>query len=123
MKNEVYGARALVYLKHDGDIRSLADKLGTGSVIPDFCIEAREDAPHDLVGSCEAFGLEAWLESSSEVPDFDFSFKMETEHSLEESFHDRMHDLSLWLARYIFSICEIETFVPSSNGERGTTYS
>jgi len=123
MKNEVYGARALVYLKYDGGIRSLADKLSTGLVIPDFCVETREEAPHDLVGSCEAFGLEAWLESSTEVTGFAFSFKMETEHSLEESFNDRMHDLSLWLARYIFSICEVETFAPDSNGNGGMTFS
>lgn len=123
MKNEVYGAKALVYLKHNGDIKTLADKLSAGLVIPSFDVEAREDDPHDLIGSCETFGLEAWLESSSQIKGFSYSFKMETEHSLEESFNNKMHDLSLWLARYIFSICEIETFVSDSDGAEGTIFS
>jgi len=123
MKNEVFGAKALVYLKHDGDIETLVDKLSVGLVIPNFSVESREEAPHDLIGSCEAFGMEAWLESSSQIEGFAYSFKMETEHSLEESFNDKMHDLSLWLARYIFSICEVETFVSGSDEDEGMTFS
>ena len=123
MKNEVYGAKALIYLKHDGDIKTLANKLSIGLVIPNFSVEAREEAPHDLIGSCEAFGMEAWLESSSQIEGFSYSFKMETEHSLEESFNDKMHDLSLWLARYIFSICEVETFVFGSDEREDMAFS
>ncbi|MDM3871233.1 hypothetical protein QSV34_07675 [Porticoccus sp. W117] len=123
MKNEIYGAKALVYLKYEGDIATLARKLGSGLLIPEFCIEERECPPHDLLATCEVFGLEAWLESSVEIDGFAYSFKVETEHSLEESFNDRMHDLSLWLARFIFSICEVETFVPNSDGCAGMNFS
>lgn len=113
MINEIFGAKALVYLKYDGDINSLADELSKGLVLPSFSLETKKDTPHDLFGSCEAFGFEGWLESSEEISGFGYTFKIETEHSLEESFNDKMHDLSLWLARYIFSICEIQTFVPA----------
>lgn len=123
MNGEVYGAKALVFLKHDGSIDALAKKLSLGLVIPDFWVEAREEAPYDLVGSCEAFGMEAWLESSSKFEGFSYSIKMETEHSLHESLNGKMHDLSLWLARYIFSICKVETFVAGSDERKNVIFS
>jgi len=123
MTNELYGAKALVYLKYSGDIKTLANKLSIGLVIPEFSVEKREEAPHDLVGSCEAFGLEAWLEASNKIDGFGYSFEMQTEHSLEENFNDRMHDLSLWLARYIFSICKIEVLVAGSDGQGDIIFS
>ena len=118
MENEIYGAKALVLLKYDGDISSLAAQLGAGLIIPDFDVETSEYPPHELIGSCELFGLEAWLESSSDVSGFPFQFSMNTEHCDEEIMGGRMHDLSLWLARYISEICKIETFVPTADGKK-----
>ena len=108
---EIYGAKACVYLKYADDIHSLAAKLSSGLQIPGFQIEAREEAPHDLLGMSEVLGWELWLEQTDKVPTFQYSLRMETELSTAEIFHGRMHDLSPWLARYISSICKLESLV------------
>lgn len=106
----VFGAKASVYLKFEQDIKSLATKLQEGLIIPSFEVITREAYPHDLVGSSELLGFEVWLESSN-LNGCQYHFKIETEHCLTEQVNDRMYDLSLWLARYIAEICDIETLV------------
>ncbi|WP_419905902.1 hypothetical protein [Kiloniella sp.] len=123
MINEIYGAKALVYLKYDGDIEALVEKLSKSLSIPDFWIDTREESPHELIGLCENFGFEGWLETSEKVEGFAYSFKMETEDSFDEIHTGKMHDLSLWFARFIFNVCKIETFVPGSVGEEGVLFS
>ena len=46
--------------------------------------------------------------------DFSFMLNIETEHSLNESFNDKMYNLSPWLARFIAEICDIESYVIDS---------
>lgn len=107
----VFGARAEVYLKYDGELTALADNLSANLVHVPFDIETRESPPYDVVGSCEALGFELWLEQVDRDEPRKYRLRFETEHCVEESFNDQMHDLSLWLARYISSICDVDTIV------------
>lgn len=116
-EQSIFGAKAEVYLKFRGGLRELADKLSKGLVHVQFEVEARESEPYDFIGSCEALGFEMWLESVGTKEPNLFLFRMETEHCLEESFNDQMHDLSLWLARFIASIVDVETIVKVAEGK------
>jgi len=104
----IFGVKAEVLLKFEGELNSLADKLSDGFVHVPFEVEPREVPPYDIVGSCEALGFEIWLEEIGVKDSWQYRFRMEIEHCIEESFNDQMHDLSLWLARYITSICGVE---------------
>jgi hypothetical protein len=81
----------------------------SGLNAPPFSIGPREDPPHDKLGSVEAFGWEAWLQHSDTIESFRFTLKMETSNSFNEIFNDQMHDLSLWLAKYVSSVCKVDS--------------
>lgn len=108
---QVFGAKARINLKHEGDIRSLAAKLSKGLILPDFKIETREDPPHDVVGSLEVMAWEMWLERDTSIDSFHYSLSMETEDCLEEISRRQMHDISPWLARFVSKICRIDSLV------------
>lgn len=59
----------------------------------------------------EALGMEFWLNSNDSIPGYTYTLKLSTALSLEEVMNGQMHDLSLWLARFIAKICNIETLV------------
>src|ERR1700690_506907 len=94
---KVFGGKASVYLRHEGDIQTLAQKLSKGLMLPNFQIAPSEWPPHQAVGSVEALGWELWLEPDQTIKSFHYALKMETEHSETESFNGHMHDLSPWL--------------------------
>lgn len=110
----IFGARAEVILRFDGELETLATKLSEGLIHVPFEVGPRDEPPHDLVGSCEALGFEIWLEQTSFG---NYRLRFETEHCLEESFNDQMYDLSLWLARYVSSICDVDTVAKAVDGE------
>ena len=58
----IFGAKAQVNLRYDGELQALAEKLTSCLVHVPFQIENRESEPYDLIGSCEALGFEMWLE-------------------------------------------------------------
>lgn len=109
MDNIVYGARATVLINYEGDIASLANILSQALQISDFSISNNEYPPHNLIGMCEGFGWECWLEKNNTQDGFQYVFKMETLDSFDEIANNRMHDLSPWLARLIGLMCELET--------------
>ncbi len=122
---KVFGGKASICLKHEGDINALAQKLSKGLMLPAFSIEPSEWPPYEVVGSVEALGWELWLEPAKDSRQFQFSLRMETEHSETESFKGDVHDLSPWLARYISAICGVDSLVPGtqtffSHGEAKT---
>lgn len=112
---KVFGAKASVHIAYDGDLPSLAAKLSIALTHVDFEIGPREIHPHDIMASAELLGWELWLESTNPIKAFRYSLKMETEHSLEESFNNDMHDLSPWLARFVSSLCDLEVLVSGTN--------
>jgi hypothetical protein len=94
---------------HEGSLEDLAAKLSSGLNAPPFSIGPREDPPHEKLGSLEAFGWQAWLEHSDAIESFRFTLKMETSNSVNEIFNNKIHALSLWLARYVSSICKMDS--------------
>lgn len=113
MKNNlpILGAKAHIYLKHEGQLEELSKIISKELLLPDFWFKSDQAPPHDVTAMCECLGFEIWLKKSNSVAGYQFSIKLETALSLNESMNNQMHDLSLWLARYIFTVCEIETYV------------
>jgi hypothetical protein len=108
---KIFGAKASIHMRYDGDIQSLAAKLSSGLMLPDFKIGPREDPPHDVLGSVEALAWELWLERDESIESFQYSLRMETEDAFDEIIGNRMHDLSPWLARYVSKICKVDSLV------------
>lgn len=103
----VFGATAVIGIQFDGTLDQLAAILAEALNLKSFTVEASEDVPHKRVGSAEAMGWEAWLEEESVALTHKFRLRLETEHSLKESFEGRMFDLSPWLARLISTVCGV----------------
>ncbi len=120
--SKVFGAKARIYLKTNLDIQQLSDVLANGLMLPGINLEADEYPPHEILGSCEALGFELWLEKSTEIEGLSYLLKIETEDCLNESFNDQMHDLSPWLARYVSKICEIDSFIPYAEDQKGLLF-
>lgn len=114
---ELYGARARVFLNFDGDIIALSKVLGKGLMLQDFTIEHDEYPPYKLIVSHEILGFEFWLRGSDDSTLHNFILQLETELCESEIVHDRMYDLSLWLARFISVICEVPALVQNEAGE------
>ncbi|MEZ5002934.1 MAG: hypothetical protein R2730_07840 [Chitinophagales bacterium] len=108
---QVFGSKAIVYLKHNGGLKSLAKIVSEGLVLPEFYFESDMDPPHQISALCETLGFEIWIEKSDILEDFPFVIKIESKLSFEESFNNQMYDLSPWLARYISKICEIDSCI------------
>jgi hypothetical protein len=115
---QVRGARAKVYLKYADGLSALAKQLSDGLNVPELTIETDQYPPHEYFGRGEALGFCIWLHNSRQLPEFNFLIQIETKHNTEESFDDKMYDLSLWLARYISEILDIESFVDTPSNRR-----
>ncbi|MES2790542.1 MAG: hypothetical protein V4719_13100 [Planctomycetota bacterium] len=89
-------------------MEQLASDLATALNLKSFVVEPNEDPPHEKIGSAEAFGWEALLQADSGGSPHDFRLRIETENSITESFEGRMHNLSLWFARLLMALCDIE---------------
>ncbi|MFY0255165.1 hypothetical protein ACDQ55_14550 [Chitinophaga sp. 30R24] len=113
---KIFGAEAKVYLNYEGDIHSLAEKLNKKLHI-DITIENREDPPYDFTGMCQTLGIEIWLNSSDKEPRYAYELELRTELRIGEFMNGQMHDLSLWLARFITMVCKVETLVLLENDE------
>ena len=121
-EQQIFGAEALVYLKFDGKLKELAIKIAAGLILQKFYMKSDPDPPHDETALGEGLGFEIWLNHSKEIEGYQYSIKIQTGMSHDEIFNDRMHDLSLWLAGYISTICEIESFVKDVAGEGGAIF-
>jgi hypothetical protein len=110
MDKKLFGARALVYLKYDGEIESLGKLLSRGMEIPEIYFDTGEEPPHEVFGMSEFLGFELWLNKSTSVEGFNFEIEVETFLDVKERFEYEMFDLSAWLAKEISRRCEIETF-------------
>lgn len=118
MKIEGFGAKASIYIKYNGDIASLTNKIGKVFVIKDFSTEVSEWPPHNTVSSFEECGWEGWVEASEKHEGYHYIFTMETWSSHEEIMDNRMHDLSYWLAKVVSSLCNLETLVAEKEGRK-----
>lgn len=108
---QIYGVKAQVYLKYEGGIEDLSKRL---KILPNVYFDTDMDPPHEVTAFCEALGFESWLEYSTEVEDFSYSFSLQTELDVDELFNDQVYDISPWLARYIARVCKIESCILNS---------
>lgn len=108
MNKEIFGAKAKVYIKFDGDLIELGEKLSSGLQLPEFYVKTDMDFPHKRLAMTEAFGIESTLTEVTLKGKWTHIFEFSTMHSLTESANDNMHDLSNWLARYIVDICSLD---------------
>lgn len=113
--SKIFGAQAKVFMKYQGNLEELSTILSKGLMLSNFTVEFRQDPPYDLTGSCEALGFEIWLSESNIMPEYSYVIEMQTELSNDELSLGQMHDLSLWLGRFISKMCDIDTCVPNDN--------
>ena len=105
---KIFGAKAAIPIRYEGDIHTLGAKLSKGLMIPDFNISPREYPPHGIQGTAETLGWEMWLERIETRDEYKYSLRMETEDSFEEIRRNQMHDISPWLARFVTKICKLD---------------
>ena len=110
----IFGAKALVHLKFDGNLKKLSKKISDDLNLPKFFMKSDPDPPHDISAYCGCLGFDIVLSEVDGGGDHSFVLTIRTEHSLQEEWHDQMHDLSPWFARFLTVICDIETNVPNS---------
>lgn len=115
---EFFGLNAKVYLKYSSRLENLANILSKGLMIPSFFFDTDMDPPHDVTGMCESLGSDLWLEKNSDLEDFSYLLTLETKLSIDESFNNKMHDISPWLARYISKVCEIKSCIVGKTGKK-----
>ena len=119
MNKSLYGARASVKIKFEGDIAALAARLKEILELHELDVEHDEDPPHDLKAMGGALGFTVWLKRlpGDHAPLYELSFA--TGHSHREMFEDRMHDLSPWLARYLAEVGQLVAEVDAPEGLNG----
>lgn len=107
MDMKVFGAKAKVYIKFDGNLLALGKVISKGLQIPDFWIKDDTELPYSSTAMSEAFGFESWLKKVDD-DSWDYKFEMSTMHSTGEMFSGDMYDLSEWLRRYLEDICDLK---------------
>jgi hypothetical protein len=114
----LYGAFACVSIRFDGDLKELSKKLALVLNLKSFDVEPSEEPPHEMIGMSESLGWEAWLKSKSGMSAFNYHLEIQTEHSFNEHFEGRMHDLSPWFARLLRDAGNLDV-VPAIKGSSG----
>jgi hypothetical protein len=110
MDKKPFGAKALVYLKYDGELEELAKLLSEKMEIPEIYMDSDTDSPHEVFGMGGALGFDLWLHKSTQIEGFQSEFKIRTSMEHRDFMDNEMFDLSAWLAKEISRRCEIETF-------------
>ena len=107
-KESIFGGKACIAIRYEGTLHQLAATIATVLNLRSMTVEANDEPPHQLVAWTETMGWEMWLEENSSIPSYNFRLRIETEHSLKESFENRMFDLSPWFARLVASLCDVK---------------
>lgn len=96
-------------------MRALSTQISKGLILHDFEVAHDEYPPHELTGSCEALGFDIWLNYSDVIEGYNYIFYIESGISDDELLSGHMHDLSLWLGRYISFMCDLDTCILDEN--------
>lgn len=113
-----WGAEAKVYIKFDGGLKELSAIISKGLMLPEFTMDNDMYPPYSNFAFCEALGCEIDISPSDKLTNnkltsppegFRFQITISTENCHEEIMKGRMHDLSLWLSKFISTICHLET--------------
>ena len=115
MNKKLFGAKAIVYLKYDGEITELETILSNKLEIPEIYIDTEMFPPHEAFGISGALGFQIWLNKSTHIEDFNFEIQIETYMDVKEHFEYEMFDLSPWFAKEISRRCGINIYAPDNN--------
>ena len=115
--SKTYGAKAHVYLEYSGDLKSLVKNLETGLNLPEFWFKTDQDFPHDEFGMCETLGFEINVSKSQTLKDYKYCIEFLTSDCTQEIINDRMHDTSLWFAKFISQFIDINSAVLNESNE------
>jgi hypothetical protein len=105
---DVYGSAACIKIQFDGTLEQLAARLASAPNLKSFEVAASEHPPYEAIGSAEAMGWQAWLETERNGAHGGFRLRIVTEHSFKEEFEGEMYDLSPWLARLVTALCDVK---------------
>jgi hypothetical protein len=106
-----WGTKASILLKYSGDLRSLTELLGNKLEVPNFFIDTDMEPPHEEFAMGGTLGFTIWIYNSTLKPDLNYSLDIETSNCLHEIFDDRMHDISLWFAKYVSLMTDLDCCV------------
>jgi len=112
----IYGAKAKIRIRFEGNLKELSLRLSKGLGLPDFEVESREDPPYDVMGSNEALGFEMWLEEQPDSQDsFHYSLTLSSQATFLETAQGRMYDLSAWFAKITSVLCGLDCLVAGTS--------
>jgi hypothetical protein len=103
----VHGAFASVTIRYEGSLRSLADRLSKILILHNLTVQPDEYPPYDDIASAETLAWELWLNPSS-IETGVYDLLLETTDCILETHHNRLHDLSPWLARFLSKMLKVE---------------
>ena len=122
---ESYGAYANLFIRFEKNIHELVRKLEKGLELKELRIENQEYEPYNPIAYSEVLGFEmevVELKENQEWPGYNYLMAVVTSDSLKEIVNKHMHDLSLWMARYVTVACGITTLVSEANKEIGQSF-
>ncbi len=123
--NLIYGATFRVYIRFTKSLKELAELISEGLQIGELRFENLEEEPYNDVIYFETLGFEAEileLESTNNLPNFQFVLQASTMDCFKEISAKRMHDLSLWMARFIALQCKVVTFSKNQDDTTGEMF-
>ena len=103
------GSKAEIFIKYDGKLESLADKLSQDLGIPKFHYKSDTNLPHVITAMCECLGFETWLDASNKNEGFDYCFKFYSMLRGVEPTNEQMNDVSDWFAKIVAISTSLET--------------
>ena len=104
------GARAKIFIKFNGDLKSLAKILTNSLQLPEFHLKSDMDYPHEITAMNESLGFETWLVKSDKVDEYSFEFcSMMCQNAEPDDEH--MNDVSKWFAKIVAISTNLDTSI------------
>ena len=107
-----HGAKALVHIKYEGDLKKLAVEIEGSLNIPSFWYKTDMDYPYQETAMSECMGFELWLNESKVIKGYPFVIEVQsTAINGNLEFHSTKHDISKWFSNYLSFSCDFETCI------------
>lgn len=122
---EYYAARSRVYIDYEGSLETLCEVMQKTLQFKDLLFKSDHDEPYELSGYGDGAGMELVIgerDRDKDRKDYHFEIRMVSTDSLEPMMAHRMHDISLWFARYLASFGKFNTMVEIKEGEKIKKY-
>ncbi|MFN9301282.1 MAG: hypothetical protein ACK6DA_00790 [Candidatus Kapaibacterium sp.] len=105
-----YTIKSKVYLKYEGNLKEIANLISKKMQIAEFWFKNDHDYPYDTVAYCEPVGFDISLSEIKEHNKYNYCLTLETTYINMDT---ECVDISEWLAKCIYIICNIETYAES----------